>query len=112
MRTKDQAAEDGAKFAKEYLNADTLAALRALPAQKVLDAQLADKGFRFAPNVDGYFLPETPEAIFAAGKQSDVPLLAGWNRDEGARHGPTKENFAAALRRSPRKTSPRNPTNF
>ncbi len=96
MRTKDQAAEDGAKFAKEFLKADTLAALRALPAQKVLDAQLADKGFRFAPNVDGYFLPETPEAIFAAGKQSDVPLLAGWNRDEGA-GGPTKENFAAAL---------------
>jgi len=96
MRSKDQAAEEGAKFAKDHLNADTLAALRALSAQKVLDAQLADKGERFAPNIDGYFLPESPEAIFAAGKQSDVPLLAGWNRDEGA-GGPAKDNFAAAL---------------
>jgi para-nitrobenzyl esterase len=96
MRSKDQAAEEGAKFAKEHLNADTLAALRAIPAQKVLDAQLADKHRWFSPNIDGYFLPESPEAIFAAGKQSDVPLLAGWNRDEGA-GGPTKDNFAAAL---------------
>jgi para-nitrobenzyl esterase len=97
FRTKEQSAEEGAKFAKEHLNADTLAALRALPAQKVLDAQMAAKGERFAPNVDGYFLPETPEAIFGAGKQSDVPLLAGWNRDEGS-FGVPKENQAAALK--------------
>ena len=47
--TKDQAAEDGAKFAKDKLNADTLAALRALPAQKILDAQLADKAPALRP---------------------------------------------------------------
>jgi para-nitrobenzyl esterase len=34
--------------------------------------------------VDGYFLPESVPAIFAAGKQNDVPLLAGWNHDEGS----------------------------
>src|SRR6202042_3721558 len=99
MRTKDQAAEEGARFAKDKLNADTLAALRALPAQKVLDAQLALKGEgRFAPNIDGYFLPESPEAIFAAGKQSDVPLLAGWNRDEGSFGMPKDKQYAAALK--------------
>jgi para-nitrobenzyl esterase len=98
MRTKDQAAEDGAKFAKDQLNADALAALRALPAQKLLDAQMATKGIRFAPIVDGYFLPESPEAIFAAGKQSDVPLLAGWNRDEGSFGMPKDNNYAAALK--------------
>jgi para-nitrobenzyl esterase len=97
MRTKEQSAEEGARFAKEHLNADTLAAVRALPAQKVLDAQLAVKGERFAPNIDGYFLPESPEALFAAGKQSDVPLLVGWNRDEGAGGAP-KENPATALK--------------
>jgi para-nitrobenzyl esterase len=32
---------------------------------------------RFGPVVDGYFLPESPAAIFAAGKQNDVPMLAG-----------------------------------
>ena len=99
MPSKDQAAEEGAKFAKDKLNADTLAALRKLPAQKVLDAQLALKGEgRFAPNIDGYFLPESPEAIFAAGKQSDVPLLAGWNRDEGSFGMPKDKQYAAALK--------------
>jgi para-nitrobenzyl esterase len=97
LRTKDQSAEEGAKFAKDQLSADTLAALRAFPAQKVLDAQLAVKGERFAPNIDGYFLPESPRAIFAAGKQSDVPLLAGWNRDEGS-FGVPKDNYSAALK--------------
>jgi para-nitrobenzyl esterase len=98
MRTKDQAAEEGVKFAKEHLNTDTLAALRAIPAQKVLDAQLAVKDERFAPNIDGYFLPESPEAIFAAGRQSDVPLLAGWNRDEGSFGMPKDNNYVAALK--------------
>ena len=98
MRTKDQAGEDGVKFAKEHLNADTLAALRAMPAQKLLDAQLADKHRWFAPNIDGYFLPESPEAIFAAGKQSDVPLLAGWNRDEGGSGIPKDKTSAEALK--------------
>jgi len=99
MRSKDQAAEEGAKFAKDHLNADTLAALRALPAQKVLDAQLAMKGEdRFAPNIDGYFLPESPEAIFGAGKQNDVPLLAGWNRDEGGSGVPKDKTATDALK--------------
>ncbi|HUE42348.1 MAG TPA: carboxylesterase/lipase family protein [Candidatus Sulfotelmatobacter sp.] len=97
FRTKDESAEEGAKFAKDHLNADTLAALRAIPAQKVLDAQMAVKGERFAPNIDGYFLPDSPEALFAAGRQSDVPLLVGWNRDEGSFSVP-KADQAAALK--------------
>jgi para-nitrobenzyl esterase len=32
--------------------------------------------------VDGYFLPESVPATFAAAKQNDVALLAGWNHDE------------------------------
>ena len=42
------------------------------------------RGFDFGPDVDGYFLPEPVPAIFAAGKQNDVPLLAGWNHDESS----------------------------
>ncbi len=42
------------------------------------------EAFDFGPDVDGYFLPEPVPAIFAAGKQNDVPLLAGWNHDEGS----------------------------
>ena len=36
----------------------------------------------FEPDTDGYFLPQSVSAIFAAGNQAHVPLLAGWNRDE------------------------------
>jgi para-nitrobenzyl esterase len=38
---------------------------------------------RFGPDVDGYFLPESVPDIYAAGQQAHVPLLAGWNADEG-----------------------------
>ena len=32
----------------------------------------------------GYVVPEHPADIFAAGKQNSVPLLVGWNGDEGS----------------------------
>jgi len=38
----------------------------------------------FSPTVDGYVLPESPYERFLGGRQNDVPLLAGWNADEGA----------------------------
>jgi para-nitrobenzyl esterase len=72
------------KTVSEKLGVSKLADLRAIPAQKLLDAFAPpqSKGFDFEPSVDGYFLPESVPAIFAAGKQNDVPLLAGWNHDE------------------------------
>src|SRR5580692_9733100 len=68
------------------LGVSRLAELRALPAQKMLDAFAPPQSqdFDFGPDVDGYFLPEPVPAIFAAGKQNDVPMLAGWNHDEGS----------------------------
>ena len=72
--------QQGAKFAAS-MGAESLAALRAQPAQVVLDAAAR---FRVwcAPNVDGYFLTEDVRDVYAAGRQSQVPLLAGWNADE------------------------------
>ncbi len=72
-----------ADFAKTVLSATTVAQLRAMPAQQLLEAK-PPQGVRFGPDVDGYFLPESVPAIFAAKKQNDVALLAGWNRDEGS----------------------------
>ncbi|AXC15887.1 putative carboxylesterase [Acidisarcina polymorpha] len=78
------AESQGSNFATTVLSATTLEQLRAIPAQQLLDAAAKPPpGVRFAPDVDGYFLPESVPAIFAAKKQNDVPLLAGWNRDEG-----------------------------
>jgi para-nitrobenzyl esterase len=77
---------DDVKAVSAKLGVSRLADLRVLPAQKILDAfgLEADGVFKFGPDVDGYFLPQSAPAIFAAGKQNDVPLLAGWNHDEGS----------------------------
>ncbi|PYX44635.1 MAG: hypothetical protein DMG83_12825 [Acidobacteria bacterium] len=69
------------------MGVQSLAQLRSLPAQKLLQVLAKKEGgetYHFSPDVDGYFLPEPVPAIFAAGKQNDVLLLAGWNRDEGS----------------------------
>jgi para-nitrobenzyl esterase len=58
----------------------SLAELRALPAEAILAAA---PGPGFGLIVDGHALPRAPAATFAEGGQSDVPLIAGWNRDEG-----------------------------
>jgi para-nitrobenzyl esterase len=65
------------------LGVTTLAELRALPTDKVLDAAKSRKG-GFWPVVDGKLLTEPVPDTYATGKQAHVPLLAGWNRDEGS----------------------------
>lgn len=70
----------GTAFCKQ-LGVAGLAELRALPAEKIVAATPTDH--TFWPTVDGHFLPQTPEEIFAGHRQNDVALLAGWNRDEG-----------------------------
>ena len=91
------------KFA-ESVGAPSLAALRAKPAGELLESAKNRELLRFAPNIDGYFLPEDPAATYEAGKQSRIPLLAGWNSDEGsfqsffAKSEPTAQNFAERVR--------------
>ena len=65
----------------------SLAGLRALPAQKVLDMVQADPDFGEYESlaiVDGEVLPDEVAAIFAAGEQADVPVMLGSNSDEGS----------------------------
>ena len=73
------------RFARDVLGKDSLTALRAMPAEDLVKAVEAQKSpaVRFGPVVDGLFLPEPVPAIYAAGRQAHIPLLAGWNRDEG-----------------------------
>jgi para-nitrobenzyl esterase len=90
----------GMKFAAS-VGAGSLAQLRAKPADELLQAA-ADKkrGFTFRPNIDGYFLSIDVRTIYEHGAQSHVPLLAGWNADEGkmsvllAPQKPTAKSFA------------------
>lgn len=98
------AEEQAAKFMASVGVAD-IAALRAMPAEELLKASGKQGTPRFSPVVDGYFFPEAPEKIFAAGKQADVPLLAGWNSEEMnarmvlGREEPTRANFEKAVER-------------
>ncbi|MBD2723098.1 carboxylesterase/lipase family protein [Hymenobacter armeniacus] len=62
------------------VGAPSVAALRALPAERLLAA--AGPGRHFPSTIDGYFLPQSPAVIYAAGQQARVPLLAGWNSEE------------------------------
>jgi para-nitrobenzyl esterase len=64
------------------LNVNSLAELRALPTDKILAA--VKQGANFPPNIDGKVLTEPVAETYAAGKQAHVPLLAGWNSDEGS----------------------------
>jgi len=93
----------GAGFA-QTLGAPSLKELRKLPAQQLLDAT-KNPGARFFAIQDDYVVPRSPVAIFAAGEQAKVPLLAGWNSQEGhykqilGEAEPTAENFSAALQK-------------
>jgi para-nitrobenzyl esterase len=91
----------GSEFASALggtAGADSLEKLRARPASEILAAALRGNPFRFVPNVDGRFLPETVYAIYEARREARVPLLAGWNADEsrgGVVLGPNKPTTAS-----------------
>ena len=76
-----EAEQNGMKFA-EMVGAKSLAELRALSANELLEATATPGTPRFSAAVDGYFFPKPPIEIFAAGEQAQVPLLLGWNSEE------------------------------
>ena len=91
--------ESGANFGRHVALADAeqsgsrlgpLAALRTRSAEELLKTEGS-----FRPVVDGWFLPEDVSSIFAHGKQSDVPVIAGYNADEGRSLAPWPPNAPA-----------------
>ncbi|MDB5026202.1 MAG: carboxylesterase [Mucilaginibacter sp.] len=95
--------KNGLAFAQK-VNATSLAALRAIPADQLLE--LASKAGTppMSPTVDGYFLSKPITEIFSAGEQAHVPLLAGWNSAEVPYRSlmgndlPTPENYLKKLK--------------
>lgn len=77
----NEAEKNGSKFG-DTIGAKTLSQLRSIPAEKLLNIPIADGAGGWPIVVDGYFFPEAPMNIFRAGKQAQVPLLAGWNSTE------------------------------
>ncbi|AND70955.1 hypothetical protein ATSB10_35010 [Dyella thiooxydans] len=105
-QARAQAEATGAAFMKQ-VGAGSLAALRGMPAQTLLQASSpqAAPAPGFAPDVDGLFLTEPPAETFARGAQAQVPLLLGSNSQEGfypavlKNEPPTPANYRAALQR-------------
>jgi para-nitrobenzyl esterase len=86
-QTLAQAEAVGQAFARS-LGGDDLKRLRRRSSAEILAASMApNANFAFRPNLDGWILPATAAQTFAARRQSDVPLLVGWNRDEGSLFG-------------------------
>ncbi|MEP6912162.1 MAG: carboxylesterase family protein [bacterium] len=96
--------QNGIKFATS-VGATSLATLRAMPAEQLLEATAKPGMPRLAPTVDGYLFPKPPIEIYAAGEQAHVPLLVGSNSEENGyagvlgREKPTLENYHKALQR-------------
>jgi para-nitrobenzyl esterase len=102
-----QGEQMGVKFAASLGKGDapSLAELRGMAAEQLLEATAKPGQPRFAPTVDGYFFPKSPFDTYALGEQARVPLLAGVNSEEMGyfavlgREKPTVENYRKALER-------------
>jgi para-nitrobenzyl esterase len=103
LPSRAQAEQSGVRFA-EQVGADSLRALRALSASRLLELAAKPSAPRFGPAVDGRFLPTPPSEVYAAGEQADVPLLVGWNSEESnyrvltGDRPPTPAVYAEAVR--------------
>lgn len=91
---------------KQKMNAPSLSALRAMPADALLAASGSneDPEFLFWPSVDGHFLKQSLEATYEAGTQARVPLFVGSNSHEAPytlilnQRPPTPQHWRAALK--------------
>lgn len=99
-------AEQAAGQYAETMQAGSLQALRAIGAERLLEATgPADHpAYPFWPHVDGSFLTHTPESAFRTGAQAKVPLLLGTNGQEQSYRlvldtpSPSPESWRTTLR--------------
>lgn len=102
-RTLAEAEKKGAEFAA-FVQAPTLAQMRALPPEKLLASQ-GFLGAFWAPDIDGHYLTEAPEKTYAAGKAARVPALIGANSQESpaslilGKSQPTVDDYRRDLQR-------------
>jgi len=88
---------NGEEYAKKA-GVNTIADLRKIEADKLP----AGRGLGMSwPIIDGYVIPDDQHILYQAGKYNDVPVLAGYNSDEGASFSPPKtpEEYIAGVRK-------------
>lgn len=84
-RAGTSAAAAGTQLAGR-MGVNSLSDLRAMPARELLDGA-ANQGFRTDGIVDGWVIPEQPYQMFSQGRQNKVPVLVGFNSEEGTTLG-------------------------
>ncbi len=87
-------AEDQGQWIAENLNATGAAAseaMRSASTEQIMEAARVGSGSVFtrtppiwAPNIDGWYIPDDPLLMHDSGKQHDVPLIAGMTGNEGS----------------------------
>ena len=84
MKTLQQAEVDGLTFAQKA-GASSIADLRKIPADQLPSGFGLPGGW---PIVDGNVIPDDQYKLYEKGKFNDVPVLIGYNSDEGASFSP------------------------
>ena len=79
MKTLKQAENEGIAFAQNA-GASSIAELRKIDAEKLPSGWGMGSAW---PIVDGYVIPDDQYKLYEAGKYNDVPVLIGYNSDEG-----------------------------
>ena len=80
MKTLADAEAEGLAYA-EMSGAKSISELRKIPAEKLQLGMGVGGGW---PIVDGYVIPDNQLRLYEAGKFNDIPVLVGYNSDEGA----------------------------
>lgn len=90
-----QAEKADAAWAEQAFGSSRLFYLRSLTADELLQKAMAKNSHapRFLPIIDGHFLPDTLPHIYADGQQAHIPVLGGWNSNEG--HAPADTTAAS-----------------
>ena len=98
MRPLSIAERSGEEFV-ESAGATSIADLRRVPAEKLVAAAQTVRGAAW-PVVDGWVIPDDQYKLYEEKKFSDVPILVGYNSDEGATFGPphTPQDYVAQVR--------------
>ena len=98
MKTLKQAEADGEAYMHK-LGASSIAELRKMDAEKFIPSGWAMAGGW--PIVDGYVIPGDQHNLYEEGKYNDVPVLIGYNSDEGASfsHYKTPEDYIANVKK-------------
>ena len=94
MKTLPIAEANGEAYVKDA-GFSSIADLRKVDADKLP----AVRGLAW-PIVDGWVIPDDQHKLYEAGKYNDIPILVGYNSDEGASFSPPKtpEDYIASVK--------------